>query len=439
MGLFGIIIAILLLFVLAYIGLPVLLLSIVCALIVALTNGMPLLETMTEVFMPGAANSFNLIFIVGILGAIIAEFYKVSGGASAIARGLLRGSKKIFRDSTSVTVPVTVITAIGMVLCYGGINGVIAVIIMMPIVMEIMKTYDMPRYLAPGIILGATCTAAMTMPGSPQSQNVIPSLYLGTSPTAGLIPGVIAGIVVIALNIVVMSTLAKKAIKGGDHYSELPPELAVPQMPEDRLPNVWISLIPLVATFVLYVIVRANIVVALAAGVVLCFPCFWKQIKTFSGFCKVLTNGSMDSCGLLMVVCLLSGFGAVVAATDSFTALCEALTTIPGPATFKALIAMAITVMVAGSGPAGEMAGVPMFSSIFGEIGVSPAAFHRIAAFTGTCLDTLPSNAGVNIASKLSGHSVKETYKYCFLTTVLATSIGAIVVTLLLTLFPNLA
>lgn len=439
MGLFGIIIAILLLFVLAYIGLPVLLLSIVCALIVALTNGMPLLETLTGVFLPGAANSFNLIFIVGILGAIVAEFYKVSGGASSIARGLLRGSKKIFRDSTSVTVPVTVITAIGMVLCYGGINGVIAVIIMMPIVMEIMKTYDMPRYLAPGIILGATCTAAMTMPGSPQSQNVIPSLYLKTSPTAGLIPGIIAGIVVIVLNIVVMSTLAKKAIKGGDHYSELPPELAVPQMPEEQLPNVWISLIPLVATFVLYVIVRTDIMVALAAGVVLCIPCFWKQIKTFSAFSKILTNGSMDSCGLLMVVCLLSGFGSVVAATESFTDLCGVLTTIPGPATFKALIAMAITVMVAGSGPAGEMAGVPMFASIFGEMGVSMPAFHRIAAFTGTCLDTLPSNAGVNIASKLSGHSVKETYKYCFLTTVLATSIGAIVVTLLLTLFPNLA
>lgn len=145
----------------------------------------------------------------------------------------------------------------------------------------------------------------------------------------------------------------------------------------------------------------------------------------------------MDSCGLLLVVCALSGFGAVVAATDAFTMLCSGLMNIPGPATFKALIAMAITVMVAGSGPAGESAGVPMFSETFISMGVSPAAFHRIAAFTGTCLDTLPSNAAVSIASRMSGHSIKETYKYCFLTSVLTTTIGAIVVTILLTIMPN--
>lgn len=416
---------------------PVLLLSIICSIIVALTNDMSVYSMLTETFLPGAADSFELIFLVGILGAIVAEFYKVSGGASAIARGFLTLSKKLFKDNNSVVIPIIIINVIGMVLCYGGINGVIAIIIMMPIVLEIMKSYDLPRYLAAGIILGATCTAAMTMPGSPQSQNVIPSLYLGTSPVAGLIPRIIAGFVVIILNILIMAAIAKKAAKSGDHYEDLPGSGTVQQT--DNLPNFWISLIPMVATFVLYVGVGMNIVVALAAGVILCIPCFFKQINKFSEICKVLTNGCMDSCGLLMVVCMLSGFGSVVAATDAFTSLCNSLTSVPGPATFKVLIAMAITVMVAGSGPAGEMAGVPMFSEIFLQMGVSPAAFHRIAAFTGTCLDTLPSNAGVNIASKLSGYSIKKTYKYCFLTSVLTTSIGAVVVTILLTLFPGLA
>ena len=80
-----------------------------------------------------------------------------------------------------------------------------------------------------------------------------------------------------------------------------------------------------------------------------------------------------------------------------------------------------------------------MFQSTFQALGVNMGAVHRIAAFTGTCLDTLPSNAAVNISAKLTGYSVKRIYKYCFLTTVLATSIGAIVVTIMLTLFPNLA
>lgn len=437
MGIVGILIAIAVLFIFAYIGMPVLVLSFIATLIVAFTNGLDLTTALSDLYLAGSASSFQLIILPGIIGAIIAEFYKESGGATAIARGILNVSNRIFKKNDSVAIPIVVINVIGLVICYGGINGVIAIIILMPVVMEILKSYNIPRYLAPGIILGATCTAAMTMPGSPQSQNYLPSLFLGTSSTAGLIPGIIAGLVVIILNIVIMTILTRKAMKKGDHYEELPVGLAVSQMPETDLPNFWISLLPMVVTFILYVVAGMNLLVALLAGCILCIPCFIRKIKGWKKFCEVLYHGSMDSCGLLLVVCALSGFGAVVAATDAFTMLCSGLMNIPGPATFKALIAMAITVMVAGSGPAGESAGVPMFSETFISMGVSPAAFHRIAAFTGTCLDTLPSNAAVSIASRMSGHSIKETYKYCFLTSVLTTTIGAIVVTILLTIMPN--
>lgn len=438
MGIAGIFIAIVILFLLAYFGVPVLMLSILCSVIVALTNNMGVYTALSEVFLPGAADSFELIFLMGIIGAVIAEFYKISGGATAIAKGFLKASNKVFGDNKSVVIPIVIINIIGLVLCYGGINGVIAIIIIMPIVLEIMKSYDLPRYLAPGIVVGATCTAAMTMPGSPQSQNVIPSLYLETSATAGLIPGLIAGILVIILNILIMTFLAKRVMNKGDHYEDLPQMQA--QVSDENLPNFWISLIPMVATFIIYVVIGLNIVVALVAGMLLCFVCFIRKINTFSLFCRTLTDGCMNSCGLLMIVCMLSGFGSVVAATDAFAALCSGLMSIPGPATFKVLIAMAVTVMVCGSGPAGEMAGITMFAETFiGGLGVNAAIFHRIAAFCGTCLDTLPSNAGVNIASKYSGYPIKKTYKYCFLTSVLTTSVGAVVVTVLLTAFPGLA
>lgn len=437
MGLAGILVAIVVLFIFAYIGMPVLVLSFIATLIVTFTNGLDFTTALSELYLGGAANSFVLIILPGIVGAIIAEFYKETGAAAAIARGILKASNKIFKENKSVVIPIVVINVIGLVICYGGINGVIAIIILMPVVLEILKSYNMPRYLAPGIILGATCTAAMTMPGSPQSQNYLPSLYLGTSATAGLVPGLIAGIVVIVLNVMIMAALTKRAMKKGEKYEDLPEILAVRQVPDEELPNFFVSLIPMVVTLVLYAGMGMNLLLALLVGCVLCIPCFFNKVKSWKTFCEIFTHGSMDSCGLLLVVCALSGFGAVVAATDSFTMLCSGLMNIPGPATFKVLIAMAITVMIAGSGPAGETAGVPMFSQTFLSMGVSPAAFHRIAAFTGTCLDTLPSNAGVNIASKLSGYSIKETYKYCFLTSVLTTSIGAVVVTILLTIMPN--
>ena len=436
MALAGIVIAVVILFVFAYIGFPVILLTFISAMIVILTNGIDITTGITDLYLAGAASSFQLFVFIGILGSVMAEFYKDGGGAISIARSLMKASKKIFKGSTSPLIPILVVNVIGFVLCYGGINGVIAIFIMMPIAMEIMKNYDLPRYLAPGIMVGATCTAAMTMPGSPQAQNIIPSLYLGTSPTAGLVAGIIAGILVFVLNVWFMTAVAKKAVKKGDHFIDLPAQMQAPAIEDDNLPNFWISLIPMITTFILYIVVGLNILMALLAGVVLCVPCFYRQLSGWKTQCNIFTKGSMDSCGLIVVVCMLSGFGSVVAGTDAFSELVNGLTTIPGPATFKVLIAMAITVMVAGSGPAGEMAGIPMFAETFSNLGVSMNAFHRIAAFTGTCLDTLPSNSAVNIAAKLSAHSVKETYKYCFLTSVLSTSIGAIVVTILVTIFP---
>ena len=448
MELAGILISVVLLFVLAYIGAPVLVIGPFCALIVIVTNQMPLMETLQSVFLGSLGSTFGLLFLLGLFGALMAEFYKSCGGASSIARGLMGVSKKVFKSNNSVAVPITVVTLIGMVLCYGGVNGVIVVIVLYPLAMEIMREYDIPRYMAPGILLGATCTAAMTMPGSPQQQNTIPQMLLGTSSTAGLIPGIIGGVVVVVLCIWMMSALAKRAMKRGDGF-EMPQEMAEAMQAaqkaqadgakQRKLPNPWISAIPLVLTFVLYVIVGMNIVIALAAGFILCIVCFAPQWKNWKTLCDILTHGSMDNMGLFVVVCVLSGFGAVVAGTDAFRELCEAVIAIPLPALFKVLISMAITVCIAGSGPAGLSAGIPMFQSTFEALGVNMAAVHRIAAFTGTCLDTLPSNAAVSISAKLSGYPVKRIYKYCFLTTVLATSIGAVVVTVLLMLFPGWA
>lgn len=448
MELAGILIAVVLLFVLAYIGAPVLVIGPFCTIIVIVTNHMELMDALQNTFLASLGSTFGMLFLLGLFGALMAEFYKSCGGAASIARGLMSVSKKLFKNNDSVVIPITIITLIGLVLCYGGVNGVIVVIVLYPLTMEIMREYNIPRYLAPGILLGATCTAAMTMPGSPQQQNTIPQMLLGTSSTAGLIPGIIAGVLVVVLCIWMMSALAKRAMKKGDGFEMSPEMIAAMQAAKKaqeagaeqmKQPNPWISAIPLAATFVLYVIAGMNIVIALAAGFILCIVCFAPQWKTGQKLFDILTHGSMDSMGLFVVVCVLSGFGAVVASTSAFTQLCEAVISVPLPALFKVMIAMMITVCIAGSGPAGISAGIPMFQSTFETLGVNMAAVHRIAAFTGTCLDTLPSNAAVNISAKLTGYPVKRIYKYCFLTTVLATSIGAVVVTILLTIFPNWA
>lgn len=50
---------------------------------------------------------------------------------------------------------------------YGGISGIVLMFVMMPLGLEILKECNVPRYMAPGILLGSMAPAALCMPGSP--------------------------------------------------------------------------------------------------------------------------------------------------------------------------------------------------------------------------------------------------------------------------------
>jgi H+/gluconate symporter-like permease len=123
----------------------------------------------------------------------------------------------------------------------------------------------------------------------------------------------------------------------------------------------------------------------------------------------------------------------------SFSTVTESMFNLPGSPLIKAAIAMMLVTGVAGSGPGGIGAGIPMFADTFNAMGINMQAFHRVAAFSGVALDSLPQNAAINVAAKLSGYSVGKTYIYAFFTTVLTTCTGTILVAIWLTLAPNLA
>ena len=67
---------------------------------------------------------------------------------------------------------------------------------------------------------------------------------------------------------------------------------------------------------------------------------------------------------------------------------------------------------ICGSGPAAIGASLPMFYDTFVSMGVSMSAVHRIAAFSATTLDTLPTNAGFIAAAGLARSEAKDSYKY---------------------------
>lgn len=436
-GLIGILAALVFLIWMVYKGWPVLVAAAAAAIIVALTNQIGATTGYSSVYMGGVGS-----FVVGNLpiylwGAIFGQMYNVSGAASAIAQGiskLFKGKKEKLDAPTGILI---IFTA-GVIMSYGGISGIVLMFVLMPLGLGILRECNVPRYMAPGILLGSLATAALSMPGSPQIQNASPMTFLGTSSTAALIPGIIGGIVVLTLNYGYLVYSAKKESAKGNGFIVLDHEKVSLDTSKAR-PGVLVSFLPLILTFVLFNFFKVYIGFAIIAGIIACVVLFYPQIGSTKAFFKAMEVGVVNACTLCFASAALSGFGAIVKETAAFVQASTALTSIQGEPLFIAMIAIMIITGICGSGPAGIGAALPMFKDTFVAMGINMSALHRVAAFAATTFDTLPTNAGFIAAAGLASTTTKDSYKYVGVCTVLNTSIATIVVTLLLVLFPGLA
>jgi len=437
-GVIGIVFCALLVIFLTYRGLNVIIAAPLCAVILMIFTQLPLVESFTNVFLQGSANFVKNMLGIYLAGAILGELYNASGAASSIARSLMK-TLKGNRDTASPLVAILIIFIAGTVLAYGGVHVVALAYLMLPLVLEIMRESGIPRVMAPGILLGCIFTGPLAMPGSPQTQNVVPMGFLGTSSTAALVPGIIAGIVVLTLNIIYLSYTANKLNKVGIGFEGDGVDITSKTPERESYPNPWVSVIPLVLIFVLFNGFKLYIVYSIFIGVIAGIILFWNHLGGMKKLPAVLGKGGNNSCVVLVAGAVMGGFGAIVSAAPSFSIISNAVVNFPGPPLFVVAIAMMLIVGVCGSGPAGLATALPMFAETFTKMGVNPAAIHRISGFAATTLDSLPTNAVYLAITSLTGLTVRESYKYVFVTTVVATSIGTFLVAALLTVFPGLA
>lgn len=253
---------------------------------------------------------------------------------------------------------------------------------------------------------------------------------------AAAIPGFIGAIVVMALNIIIMNWFAKRNIAKGITYTPPRNLMAAPQL--EHKPH-WVpSVVPILLTIVLYSGYKIDIVIALAANIVLSVILFWKHFGGLRGFKDLLEPVPKQAAVILLQVGALGSIGSVVAASPVFDPIVTGLTGMNIPPMFKIVLCVALMVGICGSGPAGLSATLPHMTGIFNQMGVSMNALHRVAVFASQTLDTLPTSATMPVMCEMTDVPLSKMYKYVFITTVLNTTIASLVVALILTLFPGL-
>lgn len=428
-GFIGIFIALGLLIFLSMRGWNILLVALAATAVLVVTNGLDPYKAFLEEYMAGYAGFLQKNFPLFLVGAIFGKIMEISGGATAVAHLIV---SKLGASKTIIAVVVSC-----AVLAYGGVSAFVLVFTMYPIAISLFREADIPRRFLPGALAFGTVTFAMTSPGTPQIQNIIPTQALGTDAMAATVIGIICGVFMFVVGNIMLNRMVKKAIENGEHFQATAREALIEEIDKDKLPNSYLGLLPLILTIVLLNVFKFKVETSILAGIISGVIIFSPHID-FSKFIENLSVGSKGAISAITTTCAVVAFGAVMKSTPSFKILVDLLVKIPGPPLIGAAIAVTIMAGVCGSATGGISIAMPIVGPIYTAMGVSAEHLHRVAAISSGALDSLPHNGYVVTLLEYCGVSHKEGYWPIFWLTVVLPTVTAAIAIILFTIFPNL-
>lgn len=457
-GIIGIIVALIIFLYGAYKNVSTLYLAPACGFIVAITNMMNPTTAFTDFYigsvqqnaatgayeMTGIVSMIVSVFPTIFLGGIFGKVLTDSGAATSIASTLVdRFVMPVDNRIKQAKRAVLIMLIIEVILTYGGVDGFVAVFATFPIALFMAEKIGIPRRLVPAMLV-LSC-GANSAPFVLSINNILCMNILGTSSGAAAIPGFISFIIIEIGVYLICSSFIVKAIKREETFDRGPCPPIPAEDPNVKKPNFFLSLIPLVLVFVLFVFAQ-NASLALCVGIISTivlmsqyFPIYEKAhhaVGTWVGkIIHSLNDGAVNAAQSVMIIVAASGFAAVVQHTEAFNMLVGELMGLPMPPLVIAIIMVIIIVAFTSSPPAALAVVLPIIASAFIwpqlEQGIAPLinpdALARISAIAVSTFETLPVNGLILLTNGLACIKIKDGYLPQFLMTVCMTTVGTFV------------
>lgn len=429
-GLIGLIAAFALLMWMIMKGFNIYLTVFACTLVVALTSQMNVYEAYKVHFMTGFTNFFKNNFLIFLTGTLLAKAMDITGAAKSIAKAIIKimGTKWAF-----VSVPLAC-----AILCYGGVTAFVCSFGVISIALQVWEAADLPRRAIPGALCFGCSTFAMIAPGAVQIHNNVPATNLGTTYMAGAVNGFISCGFMLVAGMLYLKFWLDRAKKRGEHF--VAKEGDDMGSADEVLPNPIVALLPLVITIILVNLKVGSFSCPPEAGVLAGAVSAVLLMNKYVDM-KSIPQVFADAAAMAIVsctnTCAVNGFGGVVSNSPVFSIITNAVVGLPG--LFGLLIGTNIICGICGSASGGLGIAVPILGPAYVNAGISPAAVHRVMALSSSALDSLPHNGYiVTVTNGLCRETHKDSYGLTFVLTVVIPFIGALIGTVLFTVFPNL-
>ena len=402
MGLVG---GLVLLIVLTIRGMNLFIAAPLCALVVALTNGMSVFIgdiNFVETYMGGFSGFIAAWFFMFLLGALFGKFMEDSGAADSVSRWIIQ------RIGYKQAVLAVVLAC--AILTYGGVSVFVVAFSVYPMAVSLFKDANLPRRFIPAAMAFGSVTFTMTSAGSPEIQNWIPIKYLGTSPFAAWEASLVVAIFMAVLGYWWLAKMIRKAIANGEEFEA---RITDPEIRERDYPHPLTGIIPLlvvlcISFFLHEALAQLALIVALGGGVLTLLIINRAHFHNLQAAINTGTTGALVAIGNTAAVV---GFGAIAKNTEAFQQTVTLMTQIPGNELIGAAIAISVIAGLTGSASGGQAIALPLLAPHYLDQGVQPEQLHRIVSISSGALDSLPHNGYVVTTIRAICH---ETHKAAY-------------------------
>ena len=405
----GILVGIILIILMSYYGHPPLMIALIAAVIICICSGTNSQEGLVTLYSTGFGNAMKNMFLMFLGCMTFGYVMDKAGCAHAIAYAI--------SDHIPARFGPSVVLLIAAVLALGGLSaGGYLVVAPIGIIMFSKANYSKDILL--GCIMGGMWTFTNMMPLSPSIQNGVIQGLLGTSTSAGLIPGMICGGIIFVCNIVYVTWQARRwrdAGRGFDSWDEVPEDNAEFR---NSLPSVWVSILPIIVVLVVYNVFHLVLATSLWVGVITCTLLRWKKF-TPKEWIGVWEKGCLNALGPVVNLCTMSGIGAIVSITPFFKALVEWCGNSSINPYLLCFLGANLLAFMCGSASGGLNTLIPAIQPLLDTYvarGFSLDNMARIMVAGCIGLDSMPNNGSLIAACDIIGTTMKKSYKPVFVT-----------------------
>jgi H+/gluconate symporter-like permease len=360
-----------------------------CAVVVALCSGVPLLTgdvNFVSAYMDGFASFVAAWFFMFLLGSMFGKFMEDTGAADSVARWIIN---KLGRKQAVLAVVLAC-----AILTYGGVSVFVVAFSVYPMALSLFKDANLPRRFIPAALAFGSVTFTMTSAGSPEIQNWIPVKYLGTSPYAAWEVSLVVAVLMATFGYWWLKKIINRAVANGEQFEAREGD---PILLERELPSPISGLIPLLVvlglSFTFHDTLQQNaLIVALLGGVIAIAVINFKHFHKPQTAIHEATTGALVAIGNTAAVV---GFGSIAKITPAFETAVNAMTSLPGNELVGAAVAVSVIAGLTGSASGGQAIALPEVGPHYMAAGVNPEQLHRIVSISSGALDSLPHNGYV--------------------------------------------